>query len=1080
MRTPSRTFTHSLIKECHLPLFATISMPTPELSPVPIPDPHGTTMRFVSSMSTPRTKPQDKLKNIKEWSLPQAELERSNYTNLCEFLSADRPWTKPFFDTESYHPEKPEDQAIQAILERSLLSVDKVMQDQPGYARSAVLVGQRHGVDPKHGTYKVSFRMWVIGFKVQYPQLRDLVVTKGVAGDGQGLLDKSVYKAPEQLLNCMGCSKGSLKASKGVKKVDDRLLKPLNDILPWSTFLVQNLRGDERPMIIPAVSTNPSAQPAQPTNPHTLDAFLKPRLAKRGTPYRFNSTARPFGCFWVSEADMPRFYDLYTSHLEAGNPISLTERLGPQGPVVVDIDLRFPLEVDERRYTPETVRSVAIAFQQSLRGHLSLTDDQLLCYVLERTSGPYQNDKLTKDGFHLVFPHARCDRALKDTLRVEAMATCGVALKATGSLTSVKDIVDGNVVNWYVYGSGKPNVPPYMLTRVLGADGTMVGATHTLRGLVELLRVSEKSDALSSNLATLTVADQALEATSQSPSALNPKAVDAAVEEVSFELLDRVVMGLSVTRAQAAEPDWVEVVWAVLNVSRDNDYLRKGRDLVHRFSEQARDRYSSNAVEDKLNALKPRQPGELRKHFGTLRLMLKADNAELFGELFDASPVLNYAGQKRRFEQTHFKVMSPLLFATVGAEGVVSLKKRREFMDTYENVLYEEEVKGKRDTRRFITKWLQDPAMRTYERVDFLPPPLPVPKGVYNMYRGLRVERLAASGVTSDTADFASIQDLLKKLCGGRQETFDWVEKWLAHMVQRPGELPEVAIVWYSERHGVGKNMFLDWFGEKVLGDDLYFTTAEIDRVLGRFADGMARRVLVSLDEMRQKETFEVSEVIKNKITCKVIVYEEKGASPLRLLNAARLAFTTNNILSMKVETADRRVMAEECESAHAQNRAYFTAVFRCIAEDNNVVAYWEHLKQLDVEGMDFQGTRPRTQLWEDMRAANIPPLAKLMYWLVTAGDCDGQKLSAMKILDKIEGLNNRLGKMTFDEQTLGLALGKYPGAFKKWKSNGRTLYKFDKLSVDRVLRSKGMVLMAMRDEDDASVEEDDGVFVDV
>ena len=42
-------------------------------SPVPIPDLHGTTMRFVSGMSTPRTKPEDKRKNIQEWTLADAE-----------------------------------------------------------------------------------------------------------------------------------------------------------------------------------------------------------------------------------------------------------------------------------------------------------------------------------------------------------------------------------------------------------------------------------------------------------------------------------------------------------------------------------------------------------------------------------------------------------------------------------------------------------------------------------------------------------------------------------------------------------------------------------------------------------------------------------------------------------------------------------------------------------------------------------------------------------------------------------------------------------------------------------------------
>ena len=64
-----------------------------------------------------------------------------------------------------------------------------------------------------------------------------------------------------------------------------------------------------------------------------------------------------------------------------------------------------------------------------------------------------------------------------------------------------------------------------------------------------------------------------------------------------------------------------------------------------------------------------------------------------------------------RFEHTHFKVMSPFQFATIGpAESVVSLKKRREFMDTYENVLYEEEIKGKRETKQIHHKMATGPS----------------------------------------------------------------------------------------------------------------------------------------------------------------------------------------------------------------------------------------------------------------------------------------------------------------------------------------------------------------------------------
>ena len=69
----------------------------------------------------------------------------------------------------------------------------------------------------------MSLRMWVLGFKVEYLQLGKLIVMKGVGGDGERQLDLSVYKGPEQLVNCMGCCKGSSKV-KGGKVMDGRVL----------------------------------------------------------------------------------------------------------------------------------------------------------------------------------------------------------------------------------------------------------------------------------------------------------------------------------------------------------------------------------------------------------------------------------------------------------------------------------------------------------------------------------------------------------------------------------------------------------------------------------------------------------------------------------------------------------------------------------------------------------------------------------------------------------------------------------------------------------------------------------------
>jgi len=925
------------------------------------------------------------------------------------------------------------------------------------------VIGAFHGIDPKHKKFKLSFRMWVTGFRVQYPHLRDLIEVKGVGGDGQALLDIAVYKGPEQLLNCMGCSKGG--------RIDDRrVLVPADTSLPWSTFLVQHLQGDERAMIVPAIPT--IARPAQPATSQSLDAFLMAHKVESGAPHRFTSAARPFGSYWVAEADVPLFYDLYTSHLDAGKCSCLTERQGVIGPLVVDIDLWFPSDFPDRRYTNDTILAVANAFQLSLKRLNSSTDQQLLlCYVLERTSGPYPIKDFTRDGFNLVFPYARGDRAFNLRVHDHAIPLCTAALQATGLLRFQYHPVDAKVINWFVYGSGKPGLPPYMLTRVLGADGTVVDASHTLRQLVELLRVSEHGDSNPAKLAALSLAQQGQDAPQHSPAASPP---DAATEDVSFKLLDRVVMGLSVTRAQASEPDWMQVVWPIMNVSTDNKYIRKGRDLVHRFSKQAVDRYDEEQVEAKLNTLNTRQPGQLRKQFGTLRHMLHDDNADLFKDLFEVDEVGDYKHVKEWFEENHFKVMTPLQFATMAANREVTFKRRRDFMDTYENLCFVEEVNGKTEMRKFVPKWLQDREMRTYSRADFLPPPMDCSTDVYNMYPGLRAERVQeklARHLTPEEADVTLPLDLLSKLCGADEDCLHYVVRWFAQMVQAPGRLSGVALIWYSEEEGVGKNVFSHWFGNQLLGSQLYFTTSDVKRLLGQFADGLVNRVLVNLDEAKGSDTHGLFDQIKNRITAEETVYERKGVDQMKVQNAARWLGTTNNVHGVKVGVNDRRHVAVKCDGAHANDAVYFARIREWMSKDTSVVAFYQYLRSLDLSEMDWVGDRPRTKLWQTMRGESLPLIARFLMYHATEM---AAPLSSYSAADLLAQMNSWLASekfgFTMTKTSFGRAAGSvsYPG-FTKRRSNKGFVYEINPTEVVRGMKALGYLesLGFLSDSDD-------------
>jgi hypothetical protein len=98
-----------------------------------------------------------------------------------------------------------------------------------------------------------------------------------------------------------------------------------------------------------------------------------------------------------------------------------------------------------------------------------------------------------------------------------------------------------------------------------------------------------------------------------------------------------------------------------------------------------------------------------------------------------------YMETKAEFEKTHFKIRKPVGFVRQ-TESELQLLTRKELFDLYENKFVGAE--------QFVKLWLKDPEIRTYERFDFLPPPLKCPVDVHNTWTGFESERIDESGRT--------------------------------------------------------------------------------------------------------------------------------------------------------------------------------------------------------------------------------------------------------------------------------------------------------------------------------------------
>lgn len=453
---------------------------------------------------------------------------------------------------------------------------------------------------------------------------------------------------------------------------------------------------------------------------------------------------------------------------------------------------------------------------------------------------------------------------------------------------------------------------------------------------------------------------------------------DGETSSCDFETLKKIVMGLSTERAVKFD-DWHKVVWAIYNVCNDNNVSEsKITRLIHNFSEQGGDKYDEDKVDEFIN--KNTNHCERGYKLGTLIAFLKEDNTDLYNDMFNK--VLMYEEQKKIFELTHFKVVYPPCYCTIKDDGNITVQCRAKFKESHEHVQVRVMRKNKPEEAGFVDKWFKDPKIRMYDYIDFLPPPMVCPPKTFNMWRGFAIERtqVESSGNVQPVLDHISV------LVNHDNKAMDYVIKWFAQIVQRPGALTGIALVFKSEQ-GSGKNIFLD-FIDKIMGNDLFYETANpVQDLWSRFALGRKNKLLINIDETKGKDTYAYSDILKNMITSSKFNFEDKGVSPITLSNLNRIVFTTNNQSPIKVEEGDRRYCIFQSSDEKKGNKKYFDALLAYINDKANQKAFFEYLKTVDVSSVDWINDRPITALYQEIQEANAPIHVKFFKFIVENND---------------------------------------------------------------------------------------------
>ena len=216
----------------------------------------------------------------------------------------------------------------------------------------------------------------------------------------------------------------------------------------------------------------------------SLDDFLKSHLKKKEDPREITNTR--IGCqemgiyggsYHVTPEEYPAFLErYYQSVFEKKKEEFLTEKQLEKGPILIDIDLRFPVEVKSRLYTENHITDLIDGTLGIFKKMYQFDDgDHFPVYIFEKSNvNVLEDKKITKDGIHIIVG-IQADRATQLVFRkkmIEYAEDAWTDIKEQMTPTITWDDVFDEAIskghaNWQMYGSKKPNHEAYRLTKVL-------------------------------------------------------------------------------------------------------------------------------------------------------------------------------------------------------------------------------------------------------------------------------------------------------------------------------------------------------------------------------------------------------------------------------------------------------------------------------------------------------------------------------------------------------------------------------------------------------------------------------------
>lgn len=178
-------------------------------------------------------------------------------------------------------------------------------------------------------------------------------------------------------------------------------------------------------------------------------------------------------------------------------------------------------------------------------------------------------------------------------------------------------------------------------------------------------------------------------------------------------------------------------------------------------------------------------------------------------------------------------------------------------------------------------------------------------------------------------AGLVPFMELIDIVTNHKIELKEYVLSWLAHMVQKPFELPGVTLI-VTGKKGYGKDTLFDFLGEFVIGENYYKNYTDTNQFFDHYDTGKVNKVLVKLEEAERLLCLKNASKLKAMITAKTQNPNPKNKQAYEVKNFCRFVLTTNSGNPVEFTDGERRFV-----------------LLGASGEKKGNVEYWQTLRDL-------------------------------------------------------------------------------------------------------------------------------------